>query len=78
MFVKMFIFLIEAYQGIKAFFGLPLSLPFLPTCSEYAKQALSRHGIIAGSVLGLKRIFRCHPWNKGGPDPVPTKKIFNF
>jgi len=45
---------------------------FTPTCSEYTYQAISRYGIITGSWIGLKRIVRCHPWNKGGHDPVPT------
>ena len=43
---------------------------FTPTCSEYTYQAVSRYGIIHGLWLGLKRIVRCHPWNKGGYDPV--------
>ncbi len=46
---------------------------FTPTCSEYVYQAINRHGIIVGLWLGLKRIVRCHPWNRGGNDPVPTK-----
>ncbi len=44
---------------------------FTPTCSEYTYQAIDRYGIIIGSWLGLKRIIRCHPWNKGGFDPIP-------
>ena len=43
---------------------------FHPTCSEYAYQAVSRYGIIRGSWLGLRRILRCNPWNKGGEDPL--------
>ena len=46
---------------------------FSPSCSEYTYQAIERYGIIYGSWLGLKRISRCHPWNKGGFDPVPGK-----
>jgi len=43
---------------------------FTPTCSEYTYQAIERYGIIYGSWLGIGRIIRCNPWNKGGYDPV--------
>lgn len=46
---------------------------YRPTCSEYMYQAISRYGIIYGLWLGMLRILRCHPWAKGGMDPVPTK-----
>jgi len=46
---------------------------FIPTCSEYTYEAIERYGIIRGSFLGLKRILRCQPWNKGGIDRVPTQ-----
>ncbi len=44
---------------------------FLPTCSEYAIDAIDRHGPFAGGWLALKRIARCHPWADWGYDPVP-------
>ena len=44
---------------------------FKPTCSQYTYQAIEKYGIINGSLLGLRRIFKCHPWNKGGDDPIP-------
>ncbi|PID34070.1 MAG: membrane protein insertion efficiency factor YidD [Thiotrichales bacterium] len=44
---------------------------FYPTCSHYAMEALEKHGAIKGSWLSLRRIGRCHPWNKGGVDLVP-------
>jgi putative membrane protein insertion efficiency factor len=44
---------------------------YLPTCSEYAYTALLRFGIVRGSWLALRRILRCHPWGKGGFDPLP-------
>ena len=44
---------------------------FFPSCSEYAAEAVEKHGAVKGAVLGLKRLSRCHPWNPGGFDPVP-------
>lgn len=52
----------------------PLMMPrcrFLPTCSDYAEEALVSHGPIAGGWLALRRICRCHPWGGSGYDPVP-------
>ena len=46
---------------------------FLPTCSEYAIESLSEHGLIGGSYLSVKRIFRCHPYGGKGYDPIPKK-----
>ena len=44
---------------------------FHPTCSEYAIEALERHGALRGGWLAAKRVGRCHPFNPGGYDPVP-------
>jgi hypothetical protein len=44
---------------------------FQPTCSEYAALALSEHGILRGGWMAFRRIARCHPFGKGGFDPVP-------
>lgn len=49
----------------------PPSCRFVPTCSEYALQALKKYGPIKGSWLALKRILRCHPGGGSGYDPVP-------
>ncbi|NNM69921.1 MAG: membrane protein insertion efficiency factor YidD [Gallionella sp.] len=62
--------LIRGYQ----FFISPLSPPtcrFTPTCSNYACEALARHGIFKGGWLTIKRLSRCNPWNSGGYDPIP-------
>ena len=44
---------------------------FSPTCSEFALQALERHGAWRGTWLAMRRVSRCHPWRAGGYDPVP-------
>jgi putative membrane protein insertion efficiency factor len=46
---------------------------YLPTCSEYAYTAMSRFGVFRGSRMALRRFARCHPWGKGGLDPVPER-----
>ncbi|MGM9712853.1 MAG: membrane protein insertion efficiency factor YidD [Prevotella sp.] len=49
----------------------PASCRFTPTCSEYMRQAIVKHGPIRGLWLGIRRIMRCHPWGGSGYDPVP-------
>ena len=51
----------------------PPSCRFRPTCSEYARQALLKHGPIKGMILAVWRIIRCNPWGGSGYDPVPDK-----
>jgi putative membrane protein insertion efficiency factor len=50
---------------------LPPSCRFFPSCSEYAEQALARHGALRGGWLTARRLCRCGPWHRGGVDPVP-------
>ncbi|MDD2617377.1 MAG: membrane protein insertion efficiency factor YidD [Bacteroidales bacterium] len=49
----------------------PSSCRYTPTCSEYAVQAVQKHGSFKGGWLAIKRILRCHPWGGHGYDPVP-------
>jgi putative membrane protein insertion efficiency factor len=49
----------------------PASCRYIPTCSEYAVQAIKKHGAFKGLQLALKRLSRCHPWGGHGYDPVP-------
>ncbi len=62
--------LIRLYQ----WFVSPLLAPscrFAPSCSEYAAEAVTRHGVMLGCWLALGRLLRCHPWGGSGYDPVP-------
>lgn len=62
--------LIRAYQLLISPFTPP-ACRFNPTCSQYAREAIIRHGACAGTWLALKRLARCHPWGGAGDDPVP-------
>ena len=72
---KIFIKLIELYQIT------PLHCHswcrYTPTCSQYMKDSVERFGLCKGFLLGVKRIFRCHPFGGHGFDPVPEKKLNN-
>jgi len=46
---------------------------FYPSCSDYASEAIERHGALRGLLLALGRVSRCHPWHPGGFDPVPRR-----
>ncbi len=64
------VFFITLYQKLIS----PLFPPtcrFYPTCSNYAKKALIKHGFFKGSYLSIKRVSKCHPFHPGGYDPVP-------
>jgi len=64
--------LVRAYRlAISPLF--PPRCRFLPSCSDYAMQALERHGALAGGWLALRRFVRCHPFNPGGIDEVPER-----
>ncbi len=53
---------------------LPPACRYVPSCSEYAMEAVERHGAIRGSALAAWRLMRCHPFAKGGYDPVPSSE----
>lgn len=62
--------LVRFYQGaISPHF--PAACRYQPTCSQYAVEAIRKHGPLKGCLLALKRICRCHPWGGSGYDPVP-------
>lgn len=54
---------------------LPVACRYVPTCSDYALEAVERHGALRGSWLALKRLARCHPFGGHGYDPVPPEHI---
>lgn len=62
------IILIRVYQKVSAF--TPRTCRYEPTCSEYAVQAILKHGPFKGMGLSIWRILRCNPWSPGGFDPV--------
>jgi putative membrane protein insertion efficiency factor len=68
-----FVFLIKVYQTLISPLT-PATCRFQPTCSNYSKEALQKHGLLKGGKLALKRIFSCHPWGRSGYDPVPDKE----
>ncbi|MEJ6516063.1 MAG: membrane protein insertion efficiency factor YidD [Pseudomonadales bacterium] len=66
--------IIRTYQLSFSYF-VGRSCRFYPSCSEYTKQAIELHGSAKGSLLGVKRICKCHPFHEGGIDNVPTTDL---
>jgi putative membrane protein insertion efficiency factor len=63
-------------RGYKRFISpaLPHACRFVPTCSDYALEAIERHGSLRGGWLAMRRLLRCHPFGKSGLDLVPATK----
>jgi putative membrane protein insertion efficiency factor len=68
--IKILIGMVRLYQGmISPYLGAKCR--YEPTCSQYAVEALNKHGVLKGGWLSTKRICSCHPWGGKGFDPVP-------
>jgi putative membrane protein insertion efficiency factor len=63
---------IRAYQLARS--GRPSGCRYLPSCSEYAIEAIGTHGAYRGSALAVRRLTRCTPWGGHGVDPVPDRR----
>lgn len=72
---RLFIFFIKLYQKLPL--SCHLSCRHIPTCSNYAIEALEKHGTIKGSFYTLRRLLHCTPWGTHGYDPVPNKENKN-
>lgn len=68
---RVLIFLVKLYRRFISPLKVRSSCIYTPTCSLYAIQALEKYGAIKGTYLAIRRILRCHPFAKGGYDPVP-------
>jgi putative membrane protein insertion efficiency factor len=74
---RILILLIRSYQAtispaLPVLFGPAGRCRFTPSCSQYAREAIQAHGVMAGSVLAAGRLCRCNPWGASGEDPVPA------
>lgn len=68
---KIFLFLLKIYQKFISPLKRTPTCIYTPCCSEYAVQAITKYGAVKGGFLAVKRILKCHPFHKGGYDPVP-------
>ena len=69
---RFLIYMINFYQKYVSFL-LGNNCRFEPTCSQYFIEAVEMNGVLKGSVMGIKRLLKCHPWHPGGFDPVCKK-----
>jgi len=74
-----FLYLIKFYQwlispALTVLLGYGAGCRYNPSCSQYTYQAIETYGLLKGIYFGVKRVFRCHPFTKGGHDPLPKAK----
>jgi putative membrane protein insertion efficiency factor len=70
---RILLFLLAAYRSAKGLLPATARCRHWPSCSQYAEEAVRRHGAAAGARLALARLARCHPWGTSGVDPVPER-----
>jgi uncharacterized protein len=70
MMAHLLIWLIKMYQILLSPF-VGQQCRFSPTCSQYALDAINKHGALRGAYYAIRRLLRCHPWHPGGHDPAP-------
>jgi uncharacterized protein len=68
---RLFLWLVRGYQAARR--GRPSPCRYVPSCSQYAIEAVHRHGSARGAWLTVRRLCRCHPWGGYGVDPVPER-----
>ena len=66
------VFALRAYKRLISPL-LPPACRFYPSCSEYAAQAIAKHGFVRGGIMAAKRLVKCNPLHPGGVDPVPER-----
>lgn len=67
---RLLLFSVRVYQyALSPYFGTQCR--FTPSCSHYAVDALAKYGAIKGTYMASRRLLKCHPWHRGGYDPVP-------
>lgn len=70
--VRALIYVIQLYRHLVSPLRLP-SCRFIPTCSQYAVDALNEYGLVRGGWLAMLRLAKCGPWHQGGWDPIPER-----
>jgi len=75
--VRALVFVIQLYRHMVSPLR-PASCRFVPTCSQYAVDALTEYGLIRGSWLAARRLAKCGPWHRGGWDPIPERHAHDF